>query len=46
MSIAPAWPQCLGFFSTPLVIEQSPVQLANDAGLFPHRPFDQYIGFT
>jgi hypothetical protein len=32
MSIAIAWPQCLAFFDTPLVIEPSPGQLSGDAG--------------
>jgi hypothetical protein len=31
MSIAPAWPHCLAFFGTPLVIEPSPWQLSGDA---------------
>jgi hypothetical protein len=46
MSIAPAWPQCLGFFGTPLVIEASPGQLSGDAGLLSIRPLDPYIGLT
>jgi hypothetical protein len=40
MSIAPAWPQCLAFFGTPLVIEPSPGQLSGDAGLLPIRQFE------
>jgi hypothetical protein len=39
MSLAPAWPQYLTFFGTPLVIEPSPGQLSGDAGLVPIRPF-------
>jgi hypothetical protein len=35
MSIAAAWPQCLGFFGMPLVIEPSPGKLSGDAGLPP-----------
>jgi hypothetical protein len=46
MSIAAAWPQCLAFFGTPLVIEPSPGKLSGDAGLLPIRQFDQYIGLT
>jgi hypothetical protein len=46
MSIAAAWPQCLDFFGTPLVIEPSPGQLSGDAGLLPIRQFDQRIGLT
>lgn len=41
MSIAAAWPQCLPFFGTPLMIEPSPGQLSGDAGLLPVRQFDQ-----
>jgi hypothetical protein len=40
MSIPPAWPQVLDFFSTPIVIEPSPGQLSSDAGLLPVRQFD------
>ncbi|HEY7422829.1 MAG TPA: hypothetical protein VH682_01085 [Gemmataceae bacterium] len=46
MSIAAAWPQCLSFFATPLMIEPSPAPLFGDAGLLPLRPFDQRIGLT
>jgi hypothetical protein len=46
VSIPPAWPQCLDFFDTPLVIEPSPGQLSGDAGLLPVRQFDQRIGLT
>src|SRR6516165_2000804 len=46
MSIAAAWPQCLDFFGTPLVIEPSPGQLSGDAGLLPLSQFDQGIGLT
>jgi hypothetical protein len=46
MSIAVAWPQCLDFFGTPLVIEPCPGQLSGDAGLLPIRQFDQRIGLT
>jgi hypothetical protein len=46
MSLAPAWPQYLAFFGTPLVIEPSPGQLSGDAGLLPIRQFDQGIGLT
>ena len=46
MSIPAAWPQCLDFFRTPLVIEPSPGQLASDAGLLPIRQFDDRIGLT
>jgi len=46
MSIPPAWPQCLDFFGTSLVIEPSPGQLSSDAGLLPIRQFDQRIGLT
>ena len=41
MSITAAWPHCLAFFGTPLVIEPSPGQLSGDAGLLPIRLFDQ-----
>jgi hypothetical protein len=46
MSIRAAWPQCLDFFGTPLVIEPSPGQLSSDTGLLPIREFDQRIGLT
>jgi hypothetical protein len=46
MSIPAAWPQVLGFFGTPLVIEPSAGQLSGDAGLLPIRQFDQRIGLT
>ena len=46
MSVPPAWPQCLDFFGTPLVIEPSPGQLSGDTGLLPIRQFDQRIGLT
>jgi hypothetical protein len=46
MIIPAAWPQCLDFFGTPLVIEPSPDQLSSDAGLLPVRRFDQRIGLT
>lgn len=46
MRIAPAWPQCLAFFGTPLVMELSLGQLAGDAGLRLVRQFDQRIGLT
>jgi hypothetical protein len=46
MSIAPAWPQCLAFFGTTLVIEPSPGQLSGDAELLPIRPFDQRMGLS
>jgi hypothetical protein len=46
MSIAAAWPQCLDFFGTPLVIEPSQGQLSGDAGLLPICQFDQGIGLT
>jgi len=46
MSIPPAWPQCLDFFGTSLVIEPSPGQLSSDAGLLPIRQFDERIGLT
>src|SRR5262249_32125880 len=35
MIIRSAWPQCLDFFGTSLVIEPSPGQLSSDAGLLP-----------
>jgi hypothetical protein len=35
LSIAIAWPQCLAFFGTPLLIEPSPGELPGDAGLLP-----------
>jgi hypothetical protein len=38
LNIAAAWPQCLGFLGTPLVIEPSPGQLSGDAGLQPGVP--------
>ena len=44
MSIAPAWPQCLAFFSVPLVIEPSRAQLSGDARLLSIRRFDQRMG--
>ena len=34
MSIAPAWPQCLAFFDTPLVIEPSAAATAVQAANF------------
>lgn len=46
MSIPPAWPQCLDFFGTSLVIEPSPGQLSSGAGLLPLRQLDQRIGLT
>jgi hypothetical protein len=46
MSIAAAWPHCLAFFGTPLVIEPSPGQLSGDAGLLPIRQFDERISLT
>jgi hypothetical protein len=46
MSIPFAWPHCLDFFGTPLVIEPSPGQLSSDAGLLPVRQFDQRISLT
>jgi hypothetical protein len=48
MSIAAAWPQCLAFFGTPLVIETSPWQLSSDAGLLPRpvRPAQGPQDFT
>src|SRR5262249_55346784 len=46
MSIPAAWPQCLDFFDTPIVIEPSPGQLSSDAGLLPIRQFDERIGLT
>ena len=46
MSIAAAWPHCLPFFGTPLVIEPSPGQFSGDAGLLPIRPFDQRMGLS
>ena len=46
MSIAAAWPHCLAFLGTPLVIEPSPGQFSGDAGLLPIRPFDQRMGLS
>jgi hypothetical protein len=46
MSIAAAWPQCLAFCGTPLVIESSPGQLSGEAGLLPIRQFDERIGLS
>jgi hypothetical protein len=46
MSVPPAWPQVLDFFSTPLVTEPSPGQLSRGAGLLPIPQFDQRIGLT
>jgi hypothetical protein len=46
MSIPAAWPQCLDFFGTPLVVEPSSGQLSSDAGLLPVRQFDQRVGLT
>src|SRR5262249_26676998 len=46
MSGPAPWPQVLDFFGTPFVIEASPGQLSNDAGLLPVRQFDQRIGVT
>ena len=46
MSIPPAWPQCLGVFGTPLVIEPAPGQLSSDAGLLPLCQFDDRIGLS
>jgi hypothetical protein len=46
MSLPSAWPQCLDFFGTPIVIEPSPGQLSSDAGLLPVRQFDQRVGLT
>jgi hypothetical protein len=45
MRIAAAWPQCLGFFGTPPVIEPSPEQFSGDAGL-PHAEGDDGGGPT
>jgi hypothetical protein len=41
-----AWPQVLGFFGRPLVIEPSPGQLSSDTGLLPIREFDERVGLT
>jgi hypothetical protein len=46
MSTAAAWPQCLAFFGTPLVIEPSPGQLSDDAGVLPIRRCDQRVGLS
>jgi len=46
MSIPAAWPQCLDFFGTPIVIEPSQGQLSINAGLLPIREFDEHIGLT
>ena len=46
MSIAVAWPQCLAFLVTPLVIEPSPAQLSGDAVLLPVHQSDPRIGLT
>src|SRR5262245_21662257 len=46
MIIPAAWPQCLDFFDTPIMIEPSPGQLSSDAGLLPIRQFDERIGLT
>ena len=46
MILRSAWPQVLGFFGTPLVIEPSAGQLSGDARLLPARRFDQHIGLT
>ena len=46
MSIPPAWPQCLDFFGTSLVIDPSRGQLSSDARLLPVRQFDERIGLT
>jgi hypothetical protein len=35
LSIAPAWPRCLGYFGTSLEIEPSRGQLSGNAVLFP-----------
>jgi hypothetical protein len=40
MSVLAAWPQCLHFFGTPLVIELSPGHFISDARLLLIRPFD------
>jgi hypothetical protein len=46
ISISVDWPQVLGFFGIPLVIEPAPGCLPSDAGLFPIRHIDQGIGFN
>jgi hypothetical protein len=46
MILRPAWPQVLGFFGTPLVIEPSPGRLSGDAGLLPIRQYDERVGLT
>lgn len=46
MSIAAAWPQCLAFFGTPLVMEPSPAQLSGDAVLLTVHQSDPRIGLT
>ena len=44
MSVPPGWPQVVGFFGTPLVMEPSLGQLSGDAGLI--RKFDQRVGLS
>jgi hypothetical protein len=46
MSIPPARPRCLDFFSTPLVIVRSPGGLSGEAGLLPVRQSGQGVGLT
>ena len=47
MSIPAAWPQCVDFFSTPLVIGPSPGQFSSDAKPLPITiPLDQRIGLA
>jgi len=45
LSIPSPGPQCLNFFSTPLVIERSPGQLFSDGGPLPNvRPAGSLSG--
>jgi hypothetical protein len=46
MSIPPARPRCLDFFSTPLVIMRSPGGLSGEARLLPVRQSGQGVGLT
>src|SRR5215470_7293826 len=46
MSLPGVWPQILDFFSSPLDVAPSTLQLSSDAGLLAIRQFDQRIGLT
>ena len=46
MIIQSVWQKSFDFFSKPVVVEPSEVELTSDAGLLPIRQFDEAIGLT